>query len=203
MDIQLRKDDILVIVQKMMNDSTMLFAIVSQYFISHRRLTSNQLCKRYSLKCKISKQVAHLHEIIALDDTACIDNLRMSRDAFVRFCYLLQHFGGLQANKNVSIHELVAMFLAILGHHTKNRIIKHNYKRSGRTVSKNFHAVLNAVMRLHPILLAQPEPVTEDCSNDRWKWFKVFYLGICIQFPLDNFLPYHYLLFIFSSSNHL
>ncbi|KAH6822554.1 hypothetical protein C2S53_011462 [Perilla frutescens var. hirtella] len=48
------------------------------------------------------------------------------------------------------------MFLAILGHHTKNRIVKHNYKRSGQTY----------------VLLAQPEPVTEDCSNDRRKWFK-------------------------------
>ncbi|KAH6799932.1 hypothetical protein C2S52_000396 [Perilla frutescens var. hirtella] len=64
------------------------------------------------------------------------------------------------------------MFLAILGHHTKNRIVKHNYIRSGRTVSKNFHAVLNVVIKLHPVLLAQPDPVSEDCSNDRWKWFK-------------------------------
>ncbi|KAH6793154.1 hypothetical protein C2S52_003631, partial [Perilla frutescens var. hirtella] len=32
--------------------------------------------------------------------------------------------------------------------------------------------MLNAVIRLHPVLLAQPNPVSEDCSNDRWKWFK-------------------------------
>ncbi|KAH6787392.1 hypothetical protein C2S52_006944 [Perilla frutescens var. hirtella] len=176
MDVELRKRDVLIMVRKMMSDSATVFAIVLQYFINHRRLTSNEsrppIREHYSLKHKIPKQVEHLHEIIAVDDVTCINNLRMSRDAFVRLCYLLQHSGGLQANRNVSIHEQVAMFLAILGHHTKNRIVKHNYKRSGRTVSKNFHAVLNSVIRLRPVLLAQPEPVTEDCSNDRWKWFK-------------------------------
>ncbi|KAH6783799.1 hypothetical protein C2S52_008758 [Perilla frutescens var. hirtella] len=176
MDVELRKRDVLIMVRKMMSDSSTVFAIVLQYFINHRRLTSNEsrpsIREHYSLKHKIPKQVEHLHEIIAVDDVTCINNLRMSRDAFVRLCYLLQHSGGLQANRNVSIHEQVAMFLAILGHHTKNRIVKHNYKRSGRIVSKNFHAVLNYVIRLHPVLLAQPEPVTEDCSNDRWKWFK-------------------------------
>lgn len=177
MDVQLEKGVILVIVQKMMNDSATLSAIVLRYFINRRRVTSGAN-QSYSLIHKIPKQIEHLHEIIALDDITCIDNLRMNRDAFLRLCYLLENSGGLQPGRNASsIHEQVAMFLAILGHHKKNRIVKHNYKRSGRTVSKNFHAVLNAIIRLHPVLLARPEPVTEDCSSDRWRWFKVCYIS--------------------------
>ncbi|KAH6820915.1 hypothetical protein C2S53_010257 [Perilla frutescens var. hirtella] len=64
------------------------------------------------------------------------------------------------------------MFLSILAHHTKNRIVKKSYRKSGRTVSKHFHGVLNAIIRLHSLLLAKPVPIDEDCTNERWKWFK-------------------------------
>ncbi|KAL0315422.1 UNVERIFIED_CONTAM: hypothetical protein Sradi_5420400 [Sesamum radiatum] len=45
------------------------------------------------------------------------------------------------------------MFLSILAHHKKNRTVKYDFIRSGRTVSKHFHRVLNAVLRLHPCCL--------------------------------------------------
>ncbi|KAL8484743.1 hypothetical protein ACS0TY_027155 [Phlomoides rotata] len=63
--------------------------------------------------------------------------------------------------------------LSILAHHTKNRIVKSNHIRSGRTVSKHFHRVLNFVIRFHSILLSQPRPIDENCTNERWKHFKV------------------------------
>ncbi|KAL0438707.1 UNVERIFIED_CONTAM: hypothetical protein Slati_2353700 [Sesamum latifolium] len=94
----------------------------------------------------------------------------MSVDAFCRLCYLLEQLGGLKDTK--SGKEQVAIFLSILAHHTKNRVVKYNFKRSGRTISKHFHAVLNAVLKLHPVLLATPQPVTEDNTCSRWRWFK-------------------------------
>ncbi|CAI9295719.1 unnamed protein product [Lactuca saligna] len=35
-----------------------------------------------------------------------------------------------------------------------------------------FTRVCNAVIRLHPYLLKKPEPVTENSTYQRWKWFK-------------------------------
>ncbi|KAH6805680.1 hypothetical protein C2S51_030511 [Perilla frutescens var. frutescens] len=96
----------------------------------------------------------------------------MNRDAFARLCHLVEYSGGLKGNRNVSVSEQLAMFLSILAHHTKNRIVKKSYRRSGRTVSKHFHGVLNAIIRLHSLLLAKPVPIDEDCTNERWKWFK-------------------------------
>ncbi|KAL8515532.1 hypothetical protein ACS0TY_014281 [Phlomoides rotata] len=49
----------------------------------------------------------------------------------------------------------------------KNRIVKSNHIRSGRTVSKHFHRVLNSVISLHSILLSQPKPIDENCTNGR------------------------------------
>ncbi|KAL0431191.1 UNVERIFIED_CONTAM: hypothetical protein Sradi_0745100 [Sesamum radiatum] len=64
------------------------------------------------------------------------------------------------------------MFLSVLAHHKKNRIVKHDFIRSGRIVSKHFHRVLNAVLRLHPLLLAKPTPVPPNSTCSRWKWFE-------------------------------
>ncbi|XVF53730.1 hypothetical protein PTKIN_Ptkin05aG0122200 [Pterospermum kingtungense] len=72
----------------------------------------------------------------------------------------------------MNVEEMVVSFLHILAHHTKNRIVKRQIARSGETISRQFHAVLKAVLRLHPLLLKKPEPIPEDCTDSRWKWFK-------------------------------
>lgn len=111
-----------------------------------------------------------------MDDETCLNNLRMSRNAFAQLCHLVEHAGGLESNQNINIKEQLGMFLAILAHHTQNRIVKHNYKRSARTVSKHFHGVLNVIIRLHYLLHAQLDPISEDCTDQRWKCFKVLVL---------------------------
>ncbi|KAL8484457.1 hypothetical protein ACS0TY_026947 [Phlomoides rotata] len=85
----------------------------------------------------------------------------MSRGVFSRFCHLLETSGGLKSTRNCTIAEQAVMFLSILAHHTKNRIVKSNHLKSGRTVSKHLHRVLNSVIRLHSILFSQPKAIYE------------------------------------------
>ncbi|KAK2652211.1 hypothetical protein Ddye_012067, partial [Dipteronia dyeriana] len=72
----------------------------------------------------------------------------------------------------VYIEEQVCMFLHILPHHVKNRTIHNRFQRSGETVSRYFNSVLCAVLQLHNILLISPDPVPENCDDEKWKWFK-------------------------------
>ncbi|KAL8507744.1 hypothetical protein ACS0TY_018331 [Phlomoides rotata] len=51
-------------------------------------------------------------------------------------------------------------------------VIAPSLSKSGCTVSKHFHRVLNFVIRLHSILLSQPRPIDENCTSERWKHFK-------------------------------
>ncbi|KAK4394166.1 hypothetical protein Sango_1887400 [Sesamum angolense] len=97
----------------------------------------------------------------------------MDRNAFGHLCYILQESGWVKETKNVIAPEQVVMFLSILSHHKKNCVVKHDFMRSSRTVSKHFHAVLHAVYKLHTVLLAKPIPTTEDCLKLSWKWFMV------------------------------
>ncbi|WOL07881.1 hypothetical protein Cni_G16630 [Canna indica] len=113
-----------------------------------------------------------LDSIIRESDNNCIWELRMSRNAFARLCELLIVRGGLTGDGRVTVEEQVAIFVNILAHHTKNRTIRVRFKRSGETISRYCHHVLHAVVRLHDVLLAKPEPVPQDCTDERWKWFK-------------------------------
>lgn len=119
-----------------------------------------------------------LDSIIRESDNNCIWELRMSRNAFARLCELLIVRGGLTGDGRVTVEEQVAIFVNILAHHTKNRTIRVRFKRSGETISRYCHHVLHAVVRLHDVLLAKPEPVPQDCTDERWKWFKVSYIPL-------------------------
>ncbi|XP_020259584.1 uncharacterized protein LOC109836081 [Asparagus officinalis] len=79
---------------------------------------------------------------------------------------------GLKDTKNMLVDEQVAMFLHIIAHHVKNRVIKQMFQRSGGTISRHFTNVLHAVIRLHDVLIQKPNPVPIDSTDTRWKWFK-------------------------------
>lgn len=116
----------------------------------------------------------NLRRLIYGSDLACVENLRMDRYTFNKLCSMLRTTGKLKDSKNMSVDEMVAMFLHILAHHEKNRVIKFRFLRSGETISRCFNEVLNGVLRLSGNLLKSPEPVLDNSTDDRWKWFKVY-----------------------------
>lgn len=128
---------------------------------------------RYSMIDRIPYQINEMDRLVGCFDSSCFENLRMDRNTFGRLCLLLKNLGGLSRGKFVTIEEQVAMFLSIVAHHKKNRVVKHDFRRSGQTVSHYVHLVLSAILQLHTILLVKPVPVPDDCTNPRWKWFKV------------------------------
>uniref|UniRef100_A0A9I9EE99 Retrotransposon protein n=1 Tax=Cucumis melo TaxID=3656 RepID=A0A9I9EE99_CUCME len=67
---------------------------------------------------------------------------------------------------------MVAMFLHVLAHDVKNRVIQREFVRSGETVSLHFNLVLLAVVRLYEELIKRPVPVTNNCNDQRWKCFE-------------------------------
>ncbi|OMO97862.1 hypothetical protein CCACVL1_04429 [Corchorus capsularis] len=109
------------------------------------------------------------------NDIQAVDNIKMDRRAFAKLCHLLQTVGKLKDSRNSTVEELVISFLHIAAHNVKNRILKRQIGRFGKTVSRQFHAVLNAILRLHSLCLKKPEPIPENHTDERWKWFKGVY----------------------------
>ena len=67
---------------------------------------------------------------------------------------------------------MVAIFLHIISHDVKNRVMRRQFARSSETVSRQFNVVLCVLLRLHEVLLKKPEPILENSTDERWKWFK-------------------------------
>ncbi|KAJ9540575.1 hypothetical protein OSB04_027081 [Centaurea solstitialis] len=96
----------------------------------------------------------------------------MTRLCFKKLCDMLETYGGLRTNRFISIEEQVAIFLHIVAHNVKNRVMICRFHRSGDTISRVVSRVCNAIIRLHPQLLKKPEPVPDNSTDQRWKWFK-------------------------------
>ena len=114
-----------------------------------------------------------MYRLIQESDVHCKSELRVNRQTFGIICEILKEIGGLSRTKNMSLEEIVTMFMYTLAHHKKNRSIAHYFIRSGETVSRQFNLCLKAVLKLHYYLLYKPTPISEDCDDERWKPFKV------------------------------
>lgn len=123
-------------------------------------------------------QIDSLNRLVRGSDKDCHDQLRVNRHTFMTLCQLLEQ-GGLKNSRNVTVVEKVAIFLWIISHHTKNRRTTFQFWRSGETISRHFHAVLIAVLRLHNVLWHPPQPILANEPDSRWKWFEVH---ICYNF---------------------
>ncbi|GLT25958.1 hypothetical protein SLA2020_010560 [Shorea laevis] len=132
---------------------------------------SDNYCSRDEFLSSHSR-MQYIGRLVDCDNLTCVEQLRMNRAAFNRLCDLLRTEGKLKNSGSVSVKEQVAMFLYILGHDKKNRVIKLDFIRSGETVSRHFNKVLNAVIKCSESLTSMPEPVLEGCTDGKWKWFK-------------------------------
>ena len=56
--------------------------------------------------------------------------------------------GGLVRTRNVPTSEAVSIFLHILAHNLKYRVVQFSYCRSKETISRQFNDVLRVVMKV-------------------------------------------------------
>lgn len=101
----------------------------------------------------------------------------MRRFAFFKLCERLKGL-GLQKSRYLSVEEQVAMFLLIVGHDNHCRRTKHEFKRSGQTVSNYFHVVLDKLLALFKKVLnnatAANSPLVDSPSYQYYyRYFKV------------------------------
>ncbi|PIN22772.1 hypothetical protein CDL12_04509 [Handroanthus impetiginosus] len=112
-------------------------------------------------------QYKHLREMVENNDQTCVHNLHKDSNSFLRLCYY------------VFIPENVLTLLLILPHHTKNRIVKHNFKWSRHTVSRYFFQTLKAIIKISGPLLVKPGPNEDECTTDLWRYFKHNFTDPC------------------------
>ncbi|XLS44771.1 hypothetical protein HN51_001636, partial [Arachis hypogaea] len=135
----------------------------------------NDLMKKRKWNDNYSRQVIRdvsVDRIIYFSDLTCIENTRMDRRTFHALCNMLKVIGKLEPSRNMGVEEMVAIFLHIIAHDVKIRVIKRQFVSSEETISRWFNDVLLANLRCHNLLLKKPQPLSQDRMDERWKWFK-------------------------------
>ncbi|KAK6147591.1 hypothetical protein DH2020_018503 [Rehmannia glutinosa] len=187
-EIGIKRAQIFLIIEEIMLESFFVLSLLMTKIHNNNRTRRRRQSRiiRYIMVDRIPKQIEHMQELIELSDVDCLNNLRMTRVAFSKLCYLLKHVGGLTDSRYVFVNEKVALFLSILAHHKKVRIVRFDFKRSGQMVTAHFHVVLNVVLRIHSLLIVKPESIADDCLIPSWKLFKeCAVLNIIVDWPCN------------------
>ena len=116
-------------------------------------------------------------EVLNGDDDFCREMLRMDKHVFHKLCDNLRNRGMLRDTAGVMIEEQLAIFLNIVGHNERNRVIQERFQHSGETISRHFNNVLKAIKSLSREFL-QPAPTSTPpeilASNRFYPYFKVY-----------------------------
>jgi hypothetical protein len=101
-----------------------------------------------------------LQAIFQSNDAECLSMIRMTRAPFFALCNLFRERGLVPKRAGCTIEEQVAMFLHIVGHNQRFRVVHQSFRRSIVTVHRHFHQVLYAVGELRSELIRPPSTTT-------------------------------------------
>ena len=71
-------------------------------------------------------------------EVTCYDELCLTKRNFHDLCIMLRERCGLRDSVYIAVEEKVAMFLLVVGHGIKMRVLHGTYKRSLETISRHF-----------------------------------------------------------------
>ncbi|XP_058106251.1 uncharacterized protein LOC131249457 [Magnolia sinica] len=111
-----------------------------------------------------------INSIIRAGDNECVAQLRMNKATFFNLCSFFRDRNLLLNGKHVSLEEQLVMFLHMVEHNVRNRVIGHRFIRSGETVSRYFSKAVDAIVGLYPEFVKLPSADTpvEILANSNW-----------------------------------
>lgn len=118
----------------------------------------------------------YMTELMEGPEDECREMLRMDKHVFHKLCGIFRQRGMLRDTAGVSIEEQLAIFLNIIGHNERNRVIQDRFQHSGETISRHFNNVLKAIKSLSREFLQAPPintPLQIFGSRRHFPYFKV------------------------------
>ena len=109
-----------------------------------------------------------------------LENCRMDVDTFLRLCTILRDGGYIDDNphRHVSVEEAVCMFLVVISHDQRQRVIAERFQHSLETINRNVRRVIRAIVALGCTVIKRRnnDHIHERISTNSkyFPWFKVF-----------------------------
>jgi hypothetical protein len=117
------------------------------------------------------KKKQMLRNLYQSSNIYCYDSLRLSKTSFYDLCAILRERCGLQDTLNVSVEEKLAIFLLIVAHAVKMRLIRSTYGWSLEPISWYFNEIIQGILSLSHEFIKLPNLDAFQPEDPKWKWF--------------------------------
>ena len=118
----------------------------------------------------------YINSVLHGTETHCVNQLRMKPIAFHHLCHILTEGDHVRLTIHMSVTEQVFIFLHIIGHNVRFRVIGSRIYRSTETVYRYFKFVLMRVLKLYRALIrlrSEDTPLKITNSRRFYPYFKV------------------------------
>nr|XP_023914167.1 uncharacterized protein LOC112025719 [Quercus suber] len=117
----------------------------------------------------------YINSILHGSETYCVNQIRMTPIAFHRLCHILTEGEHVRPTIHMPVTEQVFIFLHIIGHNVRFRVMGSRIYRSTETVHRYFKVVLRGVLKLYRTLIRlRSEDTPQEIRNSRrfYPYFK-------------------------------
>jgi hypothetical protein len=160
----------------LVNQAAAFVAVIYAYFMSRFRVAqaARPQITYGPLSAMDEERQANLNKIYNCNDVECISMLRMRRAPFFNLCNLFRDRSLLRDTIHSSIEEQVAMFLHVVGHNQRFRVIHQTFRRSMETICRYFREVLYATGELRQEMIRPPSLETASKIRTSPRWYPYF-----------------------------
>jgi hypothetical protein len=127
------------------------------------------------------ERVANLNFIYNTNDLEVVQMHRMRRSPFYELVKRFRKRGLLQDSIHTYVEEQVSMFLHVVGHNWKSRVMHNTFRRSIETISCYFNQVLYAIGELRQEMIKPPSRETPSKIRNNKRWYPYFKVSTNIQ----------------------
>ncbi|XP_072150600.1 protein ALP1-like [Setaria viridis] len=137
--------------------AALVAVVAAWFFLWFRRRSEDARSITYGPMAERDRERnSNLRFIYESDDVHCVNLLKMRRAPFFQLCDLFRSRELVLDSIHATVEEQVAMFLHVVGHNQRFRVINMTFRRSPETISRFFHQVLYAVGELRNELIVPP-----------------------------------------------
>ena len=118
----------------------------------------------------------YINSVLHGTETHCVNQLRMKPIAFHHLCHILTEGDHVHPTIHMSVTEQVFIFLHIIGHNVRFRVMDSRIYKSTETIYRYFKVVLRGVLKLYRALIRlHSEDTPPEIMNSRrfYPYFKV------------------------------
>ena len=170
--------------------AAMVVAVACWFFMWFRRRVSDARSVTYGPLTERDQQRQHnLNYIYNSNDVHCVNLLRMRRAPFFQLCDLFRSRELVTDSIHATVEEQVAMFLHVVGHNERFRVVDLTFRRSVETISRFFQRVLFAVGELRNEMIQPPATNVHPKIHGSRRWYPYFKVGGTFFFIVGYPLP--------------